>query len=133
MSGLAAVLTGHYARNIDRLEVSQSQRPEAAEIIVVPSGIRGSCEAAAASVVGQDNPVVTQRGDDDRGLRTCFGTGGIGYGHFQSVYLTRGLRHRATGGGRGLREHGARGNCFSAGSGAGARTSRFRRWPHPVV
>src|ERR1700683_4792719 len=133
MAGGAAVITDYEARDIYRFEVRQSETFEAAKIAIVPASIGSADQASARSVVGQDDPVVSKRSDDDRCLWARGGAGGSRRRSLQSVDLTSSSCHGAAAGRRRLRDLAFYRDSAAPGGGAATHTSSLRRRPDPVV
>jgi hypothetical protein len=70
MAGGPAATTNHDARDVHRLEVRQDKTPKARKIVIVPSSVRSAYQSSALSIVGQDDAVVSECGDDNVRLRT---------------------------------------------------------------
>jgi len=95
MAGGSAVITDHKTRDVHWLEVRQRKTCYAREIVILPASVGSADQAAAVSVVGQDNPIVSQCGDDDGRLRTCVGARGGRYGSLEPVNLSGRSGHGA--------------------------------------
>ena len=74
----SAVITDHEARDVHRLEVQERETSHAREIVIVPAGIGRADQPSAVSIVGQDDSIVSECGDDNSRLRTCGGARGSG-------------------------------------------------------
>lgn len=91
----ATVRTHHKARHIDGFEVIRSEAREALNIGVVPTSIWGADQAAAHTVVSQDDSIVSEAGNNDCGLRTCSAARGSCHRSLESINLARSAAHGA--------------------------------------
>ena len=66
----AAVIAHHEARNVHRFEVAQGQACDAGKVAIVPASVGRADQPAAVPVVSENDPVVSERGNDDSRLRT---------------------------------------------------------------
>ena len=96
VAGGAAVVADHQARDVDGLEVGERKTCKAREIGIVPTGIGSSDQAAAQAIVGEDDPVVPESGDDDCRLWTCGRTRGCRNRSFEAIDFARSSGHGAT-------------------------------------
>src|SRR6202050_5278634 len=133
MAGGAAVITDYEARDVYRFEVRQRETFEAAKIAIVPASIGSADQASARSVVGQDDPVVSKRSDDDRRLWTRGGAGGCRRRSLQSVNLTSRSCHGAVGRRRRLRDLTFYRDRAAPRGATTSHASRLRRRPDPIV
>jgi hypothetical protein len=76
MAGGPAVITDHEAGNVHRFEVPKGETCKAREIGIVPTSVGRADESPTVSVVGQDNAIVSECGDDNGGLWAGGGTSG---------------------------------------------------------
>jgi hypothetical protein len=76
VAGGSAVITHHKAGDVHRLEVGQGETGNAGKIVIVPASVGRADEAAAVSVIGEDDAIVSECGDDNGRLWTGGGTGG---------------------------------------------------------
>jgi hypothetical protein len=67
----AAVVADDEAGDVHRFEIGERETRQAGQIVIVPAGIGRADEAAALTVVCQDDPEIAQADDDDRRLRTA--------------------------------------------------------------
>ena len=74
MAGGAGVVGDDQGGDVDGLEVGEGEAGEALEAGVVPAGVGSADEAAAHAVVGEDDAVVAERGDEDGGLVRSLGS-----------------------------------------------------------
>src|SRR5208283_1622989 len=95
VAGGSAVITDHEARDIHGFEVRQGQTGEARKIVVVPASVGCANQAAAVTVIGQDDSVVTECGDDNGCLWTGRGAGRSRDRSLQAIDLTSGSGHGA--------------------------------------
>ena len=75
MTGRAAVITHHEAGDVNRFEIAQSQACDAGKVVVVPASVGCADQPAAVPVVSANDPVVSERGNDDGRLRAGGSTG----------------------------------------------------------
>lgn len=133
MTGSATVIADHEARDVHRFEIREIKTCEAVKVVIVPASVGCTDQTSTRSIVSQDDPVVSKRGDDDRRLRTRRGAGGSRHRSFQSIDLARRTRHGAAGWRRCLRYLALRRDRAAPGSGAATHPSSLRRRPYPVV
>jgi hypothetical protein len=65
VAGGSAVVADDEAGDIYRFEVRQREAGDAGEVVVVPARVGGADQAAAVTVVGEDDAVVAEGGDED--------------------------------------------------------------------
>src|ERR1035438_8044877 len=95
MAGGPAVITDHEARDVHGLEVREGETCKASKIGVVPARVRGADEPSAVSVVGQDDSIVSECGDDNGRLWICRSTRGSRDGRLESIDLASRSGHGA--------------------------------------
>lgn len=66
---LPAVRADHQRADVDRLEIGQGDVRQTGEVIVIPAAVRGPDQSSRFAIVGQDDSVVPEAGDDDIRLR----------------------------------------------------------------
>src|SRR5580704_2917612 len=88
MARAPAVITHDEARNVHRLEVRQSEICQARKIVIVPASVGCADQAAAVSVIGQDDSIVSESRDDDGRLWAGGGTRRSRDGSLQSIDLS---------------------------------------------
>ena len=75
MTGRAAVIAHHEAGDVNRFEVAQSQACDAGKVVIVPASVGCADQPATVPVVSENDPVVSERNNDDSRLRTRGRTG----------------------------------------------------------
>ncbi len=129
----AAIVTDHKARYIHWLEVRERKTCNALKIIVVPASVGRADQSPAAPVIGKDDSIVSECGDENGRLRTCGGTRGSRHGSLEPINFASGSGHAAAGGRRGLRDFRVHGNGTSSCIRATPHARCLRSRPDPVV
>ena len=93
MARLPAAAAHYQARDVHRFKITEGQAFQARQIGIIPAGIRCADEPAGLAVIGQDNAVVAESGDDDRCLRAGSSASWGGDRGLQPVDLAGGSRH----------------------------------------